>query len=337
MSTAAASSRRSDWISRAWTVPSWLVSLLFHAAMIAVVIAWSERWQPQPVGFTDEPSREVGIVLKSAPGTALEIVDSPVENVVDAAPPPEAATQAPSIPVPTSVATLPPTPSSAANTPTPSLPVIGAGPPSSTTGADARELIEGVTGTAAQAAAIPGVPFMGARDEGTRVVFVIDCSASMANDSAMRTAKAALVSSLQSLVESQQFQIVFYNQTPTLLRLRNRGQAELLFATEVNKTQARQYIAGVEPDLGTDHLPALKLALRLNPEVLFFLTDADEPQLSPGELNEIRQLNQGRTRIHTIEFGRGAALGDTVNFLKKLASQNGGTYRYHDVRKPFGG
>jgi hypothetical protein len=165
------------------------------------------------------------------------------------------------------------------------------------------------------------------------VVFVIDCSTSMANDNAMRTAKAALVASLQSLTESQQFQIVFYNNTPSLMKLRNGRPGEMAFATEVNKTFARQYIAGIEPDLGTDHVPALKLALRLGPEVIFFLTDADEPQISPGELDELRRLNQGRTRIHTIEFGRGAELGENINFLKKLARQNGGTYRYHDVRR----
>jgi len=180
---------------------------------------------------------------------------------------------------------------------------------------------------------VPGTAFLGVRDQATRVVYAIDCSASMANDNAIRSAKAALVASLQSLTESQQFQIIFYNQTPNLMRLRNNSTADMAFATEVNKTLARQHIAGVEPDLGTDHLPALKMALRLGPEVIFFLTDADEPQLSAGELQELHRLNAGRTRIHTIEFGRGAELGETVNFLKKLATQNGGTYRYHDVRR----
>lgn len=328
-------SRRTDWLSRAWTVPSWLASLLVHAGVIALLVAWSQHWQPPPAGFTDDPSREIGIVIKETPGTALEVIDTPAENPVDVAPPSEAVAATTPIELPTSIPPLTP---STANTPSltaPALPVVGTGPPASAT-ADARDLIKGAPGKSAQAAhaaAIPGAAFMGARDQGTRVVFVVDCSASMANDSAMRTAKAALVASLQSLTEAQQFQIIFYNQTPTLLKLRNHSPAEMAFATEVNKTFARQHIAGIEPDLGTDHMPALKMALRLNPEVIFFLTDADEPQLSTGELNEIKRLNQGRTRIHTIEFARGAELGENINFLKKLASQNGGTYRYHDVRR----
>ena len=189
-----------------------------------------------------------------------------------------------------------------------------------------------MTASNALSGAVPGAAFMGAKDNGTRVVFAIDCSASMANYGAMRSAKAALVSSLQSLSDTQQFQILFYNQTPHLLNIRGQAAADLLFATEINKSFARQHISGIEPDLGTDHLPALRMALRMAPEVLFFLTDADEPQLTAAQLHEIQRLNQGRTRIHTIEFGTGGAV-DTDNFLKKLARQNGGTYRYHDVKR----
>lgn len=340
MSAVVTSPRRTDWLTRTWAAPSWLLSLLIHAALLAVFIVWSERWQPlQPAGFGDEPSREVGIVLGGPPGQALEIVKdqaaNAVEPTVDVAPPADAAvTPTKPLALPSSLQEL-----TAATAPTtasaPSLPAIGAGTPRPTSG-DARDLIKGAIGaqkTAALGAAIPGAAFLGAKDQGTRVVFVVDCSASMADDNAMRTAKAALVSSLQALTEAQQFQIVFYNQSPTLLKLRTQKPAEMPFATEVNKTLARQHIAGIEPELGTDHLPALRLALRLNPDVLFFLTDADEPQLSAGELNEIKRLNQGHTRIHTIEFARGSELGDTVNFLKKLAAQNGGTYRYHDVRR----
>ena len=89
---------------------------------------------------------------------------------------------------------------------------------------------------------------------------------------------------------------------------------------------------GVQPDGGTDHMPALKKALRYQPDHLFFLTDADQPILSARELNEIKTLNAGRTKIHCVEFGKGSELsGD--NFLKKLARDNGGTYRYRDVTR----
>jgi Ca-activated chloride channel family protein len=316
--------------SRWWLLPSWLISLLLHAVAVVAVAAWLREVDRPPVGFGDEPGREVGIVLKSLPQaasvTADEVPEQPGEDALDPAPIDEA--------VPTSV----PRPSTVAPmTPTAAEPVgaLGVGPlfPTAVPG-DPRELIQSagtMKGTAGQAIPIPGAAFMGARDNGTRVVFVIDCSASMQNHNAMRSAKAALVASLQSLVDTQQFQVLFYNQQTHLLRLRGT-ETKLLFATELHKTLARQQISGIQPDLGTDHLPALKLALRLQPEVLFFLTDADEPQLSAGELQDLQRLNAGRTRIHTIEFGTGGEL-NVDNFLKKLARQNDGTYRYYDVKR----
>lgn len=317
-------------------IPSWLISLCLHGGAIAVLIVWSQHWQPAPVGFADEASREVGIVVKESPGTAMEVVETEADDALDPAPPSEQATPTP-VALPTTAQLQTPETTASAPVATPTLPVIGTGPAFPTTAqADPRELIKGgpgATTSSALSATVPGAAFMGVRDQGSRIVFVVDSSASMANDNAMRSAKAALVSSLQTLTETQQFQIIFYNNTPTPLRLRKNAAAEMAFATEVNKTFARQYIVGVQPDLGTDHLPAIKLALRLTPDVIFFLTDADEPQLTNGELLEIQRLNQGRTRIHTIEFGRGAALGNQLNFLQKLAQQNGGTHRYYDVKR----
>jgi Ca-activated chloride channel family protein len=273
--------------------------------------------------------REIGIVLRSpATATALESIEAvDVDNDVATDPRTEVATR-----VTEPLTARPVTPSSSHLPETP-LPVIGPGLPSPSP-TDARDLVRntGSPSPAGRNAALPGTAFMGARDQGSRVVFVVDSSSSMASYNAMRSAKAALVTSLQALDDTQQFQVVFYNSTPRPMAL--RGETALFFATELNKTAARQYIAGMEPDAGTDHLPALKLALRWQPEVIYFLTDADEPQLTARELDDIRRQNQGRARIHSIEFGRGPALTDgPTNFLQKLAQQNGGTYRYQDVKR----
>ncbi|OYW13423.1 MAG: hypothetical protein B7Z55_16885 [Planctomycetales bacterium 12-60-4] len=322
-----------DWLSHAWLVPSWLISLLLHAIAFLVIATCLREWQAEPAGFSDEPSREVGIVLKSAGvSTSDKAVEKDAPNEVESIDPQPTETPTP-MPVAKPTTVTPSTPGAAPSPDIP-LPAIGTGTmfPSAVQ-ADPRELIKSgspVTASGALAAAMPGAAFMGARDNGTRIVFAIDCSASMSNYGAMRSAKAALVSSLQTLTDSQQFQIVFYNQRPNLLSI--RGSTDLAFATEVNKALARQYISGIDPSEGTDHMPALRMALRLTPEVLFFLTDADEPQLSPAELNEIQRMNQGRTRIHTIEFGTDGEL-NLDNFLKKLARQNGGTYRYYDVKR----
>jgi len=181
---------------------------------------------------------------------------------------------------------------------------------------------------------VPGAAFMGSRDVGTKVVFCIDASGSMTSNNAMAVAKSALISSLQALDERQQFLVIFYDDQPHSVILRQDAKPGLSFANDINKTLARQAIAGIRPGAGTNHLPALETALRMNPDVIFFLTDALEPPLWPRDLEYIKKLNGGRARIHSIEFGQGPELdGDAGNFLRKLAHQNQGTYRYHDVTR----
>ncbi len=165
--------------------------------------------------------------------------------------------------------------------------------------------------------------------QGNRFVYVLDRSGSMYDHNAIRVAKEELVASLSELEQTQQFQIIFYN--TSLIEMRGHDdRPQMQWATEINRTLARQFISGIQPDGGTDHVPPLRKALRYLPEHLFFLTDADQPQLSARELNDIKTLNAGRTKIHCVEFGKGSELS-VDNFLKKLARDNGGTYRYRDV------
>lgn len=167
--------------------------------------------------------------------------------------------------------------------------------------------------------------------KGIRFVYVLDRSGSMFDHGAIRVAKEELVASLAALEQTQQFQVLFYNQA--LLELTGNGERpQMQWATDINRTLARQFISTVQPDGGTDHMPALKKALRYQPEHLFFLTDADQPILSARELHEIKTANNGRTKIHCVEFGKGPELAGE-NFLKKLARENDGTYRYRDVTR----
>ncbi|MEC9009150.1 MAG: hypothetical protein VX311_04475 [Planctomycetota bacterium] len=172
--------------------------------------------------------------------------------------------------------------------------------------------------------------FLGIRDKGTRFVYVLDRSGSMDQEHALEVAKAELVTSLQHLDETQQFQVIFYNVQHRLLTL--GGRDTLHRATDINKTLARQQIARVTPDGGTFHYPALTKALSFEPEVIYFLTDADaNSAIHPGDMERLARRNRGRTRIHTIKFGLGAEL-TTNHYVKKLALQNGGRYRYRDIK-----
>ena len=73
-------------------------------------------------------------------------------------------------------------------------------------------------------------------------------------------------------------------------------------ATKAHKAQVRTQLASIVPDGGTDHMLALRAALKIQPEVIFFLTDAD--LMTNGDVTEL--LAEARsTRIQAIEFGRG--------------------------------
>jgi hypothetical protein len=174
----------------------------------------------------------------------------------------------------------------------------------------------------------------GASGEGYKFVYVFDRSGSMGGSgesSALSAAKAELKASLASLGDTHQFQIIFYNDKPTLFPLAGRT-GRLVFGNDANKQRAEQFIEGIVADGSTQHEEALNLALRFSPDVIFFLTDADQPALTPGQLERINRRNRGNASINTIEFGLGPQL-DSENFLAALARQNGGHHVYFDVTK----
>ncbi len=176
----------------------------------------------------------------------------------------------------------------------------------------------------------PGTEFFGLAAEGTRFAFVLDRSASMSDPRGrpLQAAKAELRKSLARLQDTQQFQIVFYNQTARPLRL-NTAAAGMLWASEENKSQAGRSVERITAEGGTDHQSAFRAGLALRPDVLFFLTDADRPQLTNEAVQEILDRNAG-SQIYTVEFGRGPATSGE-NPLKLLADQTGGKYTYVDV------
>jgi hypothetical protein len=172
----------------------------------------------------------------------------------------------------------------------------------------------------------PGTQFFGARDHAHSFAYVIDCSGSMASHSSLEVAKRELLQSLEQLPPDAEFAVVFYNMTPRMLSdpLGNKGR---MSATSSDKARIRSQLSAVVPDGGTDHMAALRAALALKPEVIFFLTDAD--LMTNTDVNEILS-EAGTTRIQAVEFGRGINLGERTP-LRRLATATGGAYLYIDV------
>ena len=167
--------------------------------------------------------------------------------------------------------------------------------------------------------------FMNISGVGKTFVYIIDTSSSMGG-SRLKIAQSQLKASLRLLQPNQKFAVIFYNEYRERLKLRRQDDQSMYFATDVNKELAGHEVDRVTSDGGTEHMPALLEAISLKPDVIYFLTDGDEPELSPAQLAEIRRLAGGLT-IHVVKFGEGILSSRGPTWLERLASPSNGEYR----------
>jgi hypothetical protein len=169
------------------------------------------------------------------------------------------------------------------------------------------------------------VSVFGVEGHGSKFLYLFDRSASM-EGAQLTAAKRQLLESMHSLNNVHQFHIIFFN-TKTQAFDDGGGPHRNAFATEQNKQLAANFVGGITADGGTDRMIALRTAVGCAPDVIFFLTDADDP-MSESELAEIERMNQRfHAAICVIEFGRNAA-PEQDNFLMRLARDTGGRYGY---------
>ncbi|MCO8125503.1 hypothetical protein NHH03_27440 [Stieleria sp. TO1_6] len=174
----------------------------------------------------------------------------------------------------------------------------------------------------------------GVSGSGNRFVYVFDRSDSMNGFGKLplRSAKRELIRSLNSLSSQQQFQIIFYNDNVKPFQIAGSPMS-MVAGESANLTRAQHYVESIRAFGGTEHKGALLMALRMSPDVIFFLTDAHIPRMSAIELNVIQDRAQRNgTTIHAIEFGSMPAAAPD-SFLRELAAMNNGQYQYIDVHR----
>jgi len=324
--------------------PTWLISLGLHLLLVLALATWLTP--PALRGSAVDDDRVVGLVALPRPGESpeppgVDLANSPADSQaqIEDAPSPTSEPAPADSPVPLEppVQVEIPDPTRerlgpAANPPRDRAPPI----------ASAAELARPTarrpgnqppgTGTPTGGGGVGEVQFFGQGQQGSRFVYLLDASASMLEHGAIRVAKAELQASLAPMSETQEFQVIFYNEQ--LFPMTSRSERNSLFtATETNRNLAAQHIRAIQPAGATDHKTALISALRLKPDVLFFLTDAGEPWLDARDLQEIRRRNGGVTRICVVEFGNGPALSSQEgSWTRRLARDNNGSYEYQNIR-----
>jgi Mg-chelatase subunit ChlD len=172
------------------------------------------------------------------------------------------------------------------------------------------------------------VSLFGVAAEGSKFVYVLDRSDST-DGKMLAAAKAAILASIEKIDDVHQFQLVVYNDRPKAFNPAGAG-GQLAFGTEANREAAKKFLASISAGGGTDHAAALSLAIRMHPDVIFLMSDGDDPKLTARDLERIDRLGPGII-INTIQFGEDRKLEH--GFMEKLAKQSGGEYRFVDATK----
>lgn len=167
--------------------------------------------------------------------------------------------------------------------------------------------------------------------KGQSFVYIIDRSASMkwGGGAPMRRAIGEAINSVSSLDSrsgARSFQVlafnddvVFWKSTPALQKV-----------SLENKESCVRFLKTLSAEGGTAPEKALEAGLKLRPDVIFFLTDADE-ELSDQSLTHLRALRRQYNvkQINVIEFAR--ETDPVKKSFKRLAGENGGVYAVNHV------
>lgn len=304
-------------------------SMLFH---VSVIVTLGALWTSRPHGTGVEPDRPVGIaVVRQVDGADEYFLTNAGSSI-----------------------------SGASDSATPSSSLEASLPSSSDQPIDLNSLLQGLlpsggaVGNPTDAAGglslgdggpkiggsrdVPKVKtsVFGIEGEGSRFVYVFDRSDSMNdyNGLPLNTAKEELIQSLQSLGRAHRFQIIFYNDSPLPYGGMSSGAVKMLVGDDNSKAQAISFVRGISGNGGTQHVDALKMGINMGPDIIFFLTDADQPAISARHRDEILvRCSRAGTTIHAIQFGTGPRQGSGT-WIENLATETGGKYRYIDVSKP---
>lgn len=164
--------------------------------------------------------------------------------------------------------------------------------------------------------------FFGRQPTGKRFVYVVDCSRSMNHPhpegkTRFGRVKIELVKSIATMDADMQFFVVFFNNGAVPMPAQSLQPA----TPQVQKYYLEWVAKSVAHGQPTDPREALALALSLQPDVIYFLTDGNFERRIQIRL---AQLRQSRSIIHTFVFGEPAAEG----LMRNVAGNNGGDYHF---------
>ena len=177
----------------------------------------------------------------------------------------------------------------------------------------------GAAGVHADWLRVPGRP--------RSIVYLIDCSLSMAENRAFESARAEVVQSLAEVDDQCLVDVIVYDEFPRPLLART--SSALMKLTPAVREELGRALAREQPRDGTSHLNAIQAALRLYPDIIFLVTDevAADEDLTTSDVHRLRQMNRTNAAIHVVELVSTVQGSGHQGGLRQLAQQSGGTYR----------
>jgi Mg-chelatase subunit ChlD len=164
--------------------------------------------------------------------------------------------------------------------------------------------------------------FFGVTSPALDVVYVIDFSMSLKGS--FDGIRREMVRSIGRLDASQKFHIILFSDGRPV----EAKSGKLVPATRAAKSEAAEFLAGVQPAGRTEPIAALARAFDVlragdrRAKLMCLLTDGVFPD-SAEVIRTVKTKNAGGVCVNTYLFGGSASSSET---LRQIADQNGGTF-----------
>jgi hypothetical protein len=169
-----------------------------------------------------------------------------------------------------------------------------------------------------------GTAFFGVESSGTRFIFIVDVSSSMAANNRIERLKEELRKTLRGMADTSEFAIVMFSDFSEVLG----GSYRYAEAKPSTLRKFEPLIDAIRLGASTEPLPAFEIAFnRTNfkrPDAVYFMTDGEFADTVDEEIAQRLNTGDPRVPIHCICFGN----DDGQTNMKQIAKDSGGTYTF---------
>lgn len=179
----------------------------------------------------------------------------------------------------------------------------------------------------------PKSNFIGLGGNARKIIYICDASGSMM--SKFDSLKVELRNTIDSLKPVQAFNVIFFSGIGPVAA----DKASLIIANPGNKRKVFDFLDVATAQSSSNPIPALEMAFKQGPELIYLLTDGDFGGLGNDITNQDvidfckRRTKDGKVKINTIAFITKESKDNPqdlefVKALKEIAKNSGGKFKH---------